>query len=268
MGRWTPFAPGPEDAARATVDFRHMVDWSDRPSTVRRAVLPWTASVHAFLNFLEERGFEAPHSRGVDAENQEGVSWIEGWVSPIPFEGPLLRNRGLRSVGRLLRQFHEVSRKYRPPANAIWAHGSVPKQRGDVMRHGDIGAGNIVWRSGKAVAFIDFEFAVPGPAVDDLAMAAWTLVPLVPPAGQARAGFPDGAPLRMRLEALCAGYGEYTPEDVIEAYRFLVEVERDRRLRLGTAGVEPWAQYVRQGQIDQMDETMEWFDTEGRYKVL
>lgn len=245
-----------------------MVDWSRRPSTVRRDALPWTPTVHDFLDFLEERGFEAPRSRGVDGRNQEGVSWIDGWVSPIPFEGPLLRNRGLRSVGRLLREFHNVSYRYKPPAKAIWAHGSVSKGRSDVIRHGDIAAGNIVWRNGKAVAFIDYEFAVPGPAIDDLAMAAWTLAPLVPPAGQTRAGFPDGAPLRMRIEALCAGYDLYSPEDVIEAYRFLVEVERDRRHRLGTAGVEPWAHYVRQGQIEQMDETMEWFDTVGRYKVL
>lgn len=224
--------------------------------------------MHAFLNFLEAKGFEAPRSRGIDQENQEGVSWVEGWVSPIPFEGPLLRNRGLRSVGRLLKRFHAVSRKYRPPAGTIWAHGTMPKEKGDVILHGDIGAGNIVWREGKAVALIDFEFAMPGPAIDDLAMAAWTLVPLVPPAGQARAGFPDGAPLRMRLEALCIGYEEYSPEDVLEAYRFLIEVERDRRHRLGIAGVEPFAQYMRQGQLEQMDETMEWFDTEGRYKVL
>jgi hypothetical protein len=231
-------------------------------------VLPWTPTVHAFLNFLEDQGFEAPRSRGVDADNQEGVSWIDGWVSPIPFEGPLLRNRGLRSVGRLLHSYHKVSKRFRPAHNAIWAHGSVPKRRGDVIRHGDIAAGNIVWRNGQAVALIDYEFAVPGPAIDDLAMAAWTLVPLVPPPGQARAGFPEGAPLRMRIEALCAGYGEYSPEDVIEAYRFLVEEERDRRHRLGTAGVEPWAHYVRQGQIDQMDATMEWFDKIGRYKVV
>ena len=245
-----------------------MVDWSSRPTTVRRAKLPWTSSVHAFLDFLEQQEFEAPRSKGIDAEGLEGVSWIDGWVSPIPFDGPLLRNRGLRSIGRLLHHFHQVSRKYMPPANAMWAHGSVRRRRGDVIRHGDIGAGNIVWRNGKAVALIDFEFAVPGPAIDDLAMAAWTLVPLVPPDAQAKAGFPNGAPLRMRLEALCAGYGEYSPEDVIEAYRYFVEVERDRRLRLGNAGVEPWAHYVRNGQIERMDRTMEWFDTQGRQQVL
>ncbi len=245
-----------------------MVDWSDRPSTVRRAVLPWTPSVHRFLNYLESREFEAPRSRGIDDEGQEGVSWIEGWVSPIPFDGPMLRNRGLRSVGRLLREFHEVSKDYRPPAKTIWAHGSIPKRKGDVIRHGDLGAGNIVWRDGRAAAFIDFEFAVPGPAIDDLAMAAWTLIPLGPPQDQTRAGFPEGAPLRMRLEALCAGYENYSPEDVIEAYRFYVEVERDRRLRLGSAGVEPWAHYVRNGQIERIDQTMEWFDTQGRHQVL
>jgi Ser/Thr protein kinase RdoA (MazF antagonist) len=47
-------------------------------------------------------------------------------------------------------------------------------------RHGDLGPWNMVWASGTLVGLIDWDFAEPGLAIDDVAQAAWNCVPLRP----------------------------------------------------------------------------------------
>ncbi len=136
--------------------------------------------------------------------------------------------------------------------------GAVPKRPGDVVCHGDVGAGNIVWRDGDAVALIDWELAEPGPPLRDLALAAWTLVPLVPPARRRRAGV--AGPIEARLDELSAGYGRYTVDEVLAGYREAIADEIARRRHLGGRGVEPWARFLRIGQVERMEATAAWFD--------
>ncbi len=246
-----------------------MEDASSHPDLIRRKAEPWSAHVHDFLAFLEREGFDgAPRSLGVSDDGTEAVTWVDGWASGIPFDGPLLEDEGLVSVGRLLRRFHQVSAGYRPKPNAIWATGVVPMEPGFVIRHGDVSATNIIWNFGEATALIDWEFAHPGRPIDDVALAAWLIGPLIPRDKQIDAGFPTGAPLKRRLESLLWGYGHHTVPELLDAYRRLLDAEHDRRGRLGAAGVEPWAGYVRNGQLKVIEETAHWFDTRGRARIL
>lgn len=64
--------------------------------TVRRAVAPWTPTVHAVLDYLEARGFGgAPRALGIDEQGREVLSYLPGstvgdrkpwpvWCTPIP----------------------------------------------------------------------------------------------------------------------------------------------------------------------------------------
>ncbi len=186
------------------------------------------------------------------------VEHVAGEVSGVPFAPFLLRTGALASVGRLLRRVHEATARYRPPAGTTWAAGAVAKSPGDVVCHGDVGAGNVVWRSGEAVALIDWELAEPGAALRDVAIAAWTLVPLVPPARRRRAGV-DG-PIDPRLDELCEGYGRYPADEVLAAYRRTIDDEIARRRELGGRRVEPWARFLRIGHVELMKESAAWFD--------
>lgn len=245
-----------------------MVDQSRHPDLIRRKAEPWSPHVHDFLVHLERVGFDgAPRSLGV-TDGTEAVTWIDGWASGIPFGGPLLEPGGMASVGRLLRRFHEAATGYKPLPGAIWAAGIIRLEPGQIIRHGDLGAGNIVWNFGEATALIDWEFAMPGNPIDDVALAAWLLAPLVPLDGQIRAGFPTGAPLRRRLDALARGYRAFTVAEILDAYRELLDTEHDRRQKLGMAGVEPWAGYIRAGQLKRIKATIEWFETRGRDRIL
>ena len=193
-----------------------MRDASRHPDLVRRNAEPWSEHVHHFLGYLQAVGFEgAPRSLGV-VDGREAVSWVDGWVSGVPFDGPLLDSSGLESVGRLLKRFHDAAVGYTPRPDAIWAAGVIPMRKGHIIRHGDIAAGNIVWNFGEATAFIDWEFAQPGYPIEDVALAAWLLGPLVPLDAQIKAGFPTGAPLKPRLEALARGYRAFTLAEILE----------------------------------------------------
>ena len=245
-----------------------MGDLSQHPDLIRRKAEPWSAHVHDFLVHLERVEFDgAPRSLGI-TDGFEAVSWVDGWASSIPFEGPLLGAEGMESVGHLLRRFHDAARGYTPQRDAIWAAGIMPMKDDQIIRHGDLGAGNIIWNFGQATAFIDWEFAMPGYPIEDVAMAAWLLAPLVPLDGQIDAGFPTGAPLRKRLDALARGYGSFTVPEILDAYRDQLETEHDRRRKLGLAGVEPWAGYVKNGQLVRIAETVQWFETRGKARIL
>ena len=243
-------------------------DPSQHPDLIRRKAEPWTEHVHDFLVHLERVGFEgAPRSLGV-SDGTEAVTWVDGWASGIPFDGPLLEPKGMSSVGWLLRRFHDAAAGYTPRADALWAAGVIPMKKGQIMRHGDLGASNIIWNFGQATAFIDWEFAMPGDPIDDVALAAWLLAPLVPLDGQIKAGFPTGAPLRPRLDALARGYREFTVVEILAAYRDLLDTEHTRRRKLGLAGVEPWSGYIKTGQLKRIENTIEWYETRGKARIL
>jgi hypothetical protein len=217
-----------------------MGDPSQHPDLIRRKAEPWSVHVHEFLVYLER----------------------------IEFEGALLTDDGVASLGRLLRRFHDAAVGYEPAADALWAGGAIPWEKGMIVRHGDVGAGNIIWNFGEATALIDWEFAQPGYPIEDVALAAWLLGPLVPLDRQIRAGFETGSPLKRRLDALARGYRQFTVSEILDTYRDLLDYEHTRRHKLGMAGVEPWAGYIANGRLQTIKDTMHWYETRGKPRIM
>ncbi|MEU1161380.1 phosphotransferase [Streptomyces sp. NPDC005921] len=60
------------------------------------------------------------------------------------------------------------------------------------MRHGDLTSWNSVWADDRLVGVIDWDLAIPGEALDDLAQLAWYSVPLRLPDRQRRVGYGAG----------------------------------------------------------------------------
>ena len=84
----------------------------------------------------------------------------------------------VRSAGALLRRVHDATEGFEPPEGAEWAFAPTPGAT--VITHGDPGPWNFVWRDGEAVALVDWDYAVPAPAMDDVAYAVDTFAPLRP----------------------------------------------------------------------------------------
>ena len=168
---------------------------------------PWTAAVHALLQHLEDAGFEgAPRVVGFDGEGREVLTWVEGEAPGCPWPDWMQTGDALEHLGDLLRRYHEAVTTFTLPDDALWRCwiGSVG---GPIIRHGDLWPANVVFRSGKPVALIDWEFAQPGTTLDDLASAAKHWVPLI----SDRRACEDGWSLPLdrpgRLRRLCEAYG-------------------------------------------------------------
>lgn len=149
--------------------------------TVRRPLRRTTPAVHALLRHLEDVGFDgAPRVLGVDDDGREVLSYIPGQAVTAPAPPWGLTDAALRSVGRLLRRFHDAVAGFDPRPHAWSASAPEPFASGGIT-HNDPNLDNVVFRDGRAVALIDFDLAAPGDPVWDVAGTARLWAPLRDP---------------------------------------------------------------------------------------
>lgn len=210
-------------------------------NTVRRPAGSWSASVDALLRHLNEVGYEgAPRSLGFDHLGRHVVEYVPGNV-PDPFR-PSDHLVAVRRVGALIRDFHDASAEFVPPADARW-NVAIPPDEQDLVVHHDLAPWNLVCDATRWV-FIDWDGAGPGSRLWDLAYAAHGFVPLQPATAPAAAA--------ARLVALADGYrldeeGRHQLADllvrrILSMYNLLRDGHR--------TGVQPWARLWNDGHGD------------------
>jgi len=179
-----------------------------RAGVVYREAGPWSRTVLALLRHLEDAGFAgSPRviGSGFAGDGREMVSYLPG-ASPQP---RAWSEDAVASVGELLRNLHAAAATFNPPADAVWKAWfgrSLPGSR-PVIGHCDTGPWNIIARDGRPVALIDFEFAGPVDAVQELAQAAWLNAQLHDDDVAGRHGLPDLAARGRQLRLILDGYG-------------------------------------------------------------
>ena len=225
--------------------------------TIRRPVREWTPAVQALLRHLEAAGFrKAPRALGTDGE-EEVLSLLHGEPAFKPWPPGLRTARGVLALGHWLRDYHRAVRDFRPPPGARWQGQEEEWEPGLVIRHGDLGPWNSIWDGDRLTGFIDWDFAAPGHALDDVAQLAWYAVPLRP-TDPGQDPFLTGLPaLRTRLAVLCSAYGTQ-PRAVLDALQGLQRRESERIERLGARGTEPWAGFLARGDATEMREEARW----------
>ncbi|MEV6719302.1 aminoglycoside phosphotransferase family protein [Streptomyces xanthochromogenes] len=182
-------------------------------AVVRRRTLverpaPRTArALHSYLLALDEHGFDAaPTPVGLTADGRERLTFIPGDVALPPFPRWAMKQNALRSVGSLLRQFHEVSATIPVDPDVEWPRDLADPKGGTMLCHNDVCPENVVFRDGRAAGLIDFDLAAPGRPLWDVAMAARYWVPMLDPES-AMALYPAGLDAPTRLRILADGYG-------------------------------------------------------------
>lgn len=174
--------------------------------TVRRTSGPWTATVHSLLRQLEVAGFDAaPRVVGVDSRGREVLSFIDGDTVAYPMPRFVWSDATLVQVGQLLRRYHDLTATMAFP-KATWRPYAVVAGPSEVICHCDWGPYNAVFRDGRIVAMIDWDFARPGSRLADIAYAAYTWVPMKSADEYRSQGTPDVEQGR-RLRLLCDAYG-------------------------------------------------------------
>ena len=156
-------------------------------ATVRRVAGPSGAAVRELLLHLEAVGFDgAPRHLGTDEQGREVLSWIDGEAPLPPYPAWAMTEEALAELGWLVRRFHEATSSFVPPAGAEWAlDWADPTAAAGLpvttICHNDLYPENVVFRSGRIVALIDFAMAAPGRPLWDLAIAAEIWCPLGDP---------------------------------------------------------------------------------------
>lgn len=229
---------------------------------VHRESGPWTPVVHALLNHLHRVGFEgAPRVVGFDDAGREVLTYVEGDAGSTVFPSALLHERGLVTLGRFVRSFHDAARTFDPGADAVYRIGPKAIGPGEIVCHGDLGFWNTIWRAEEIVALIDWDFAEPLPPAFDVALAAMPVIPFGPDESAVRIGLAAPVDRRARLAALCAGYGDITPTEVVDAAARSLRIELERLQSFGAAGREPWASSLADGrQVKLFEGVARWID--------
>lgn len=146
--------------------------------TVRRPVAPHRRTTHAVLDHLADVGFHgSPRLLQVDRAT-ETLSWIHGQAARSPLPDWALGEPLLKSVGRLVRGFHDAMVSF-PMQDDDWPVPVPGAHRGALVSHNDLHPGNIICADGVAVGLIDFDLASPGSIAWDLATVLRCWAPLV-----------------------------------------------------------------------------------------
>ncbi|MDA0563799.1 phosphotransferase [Streptomonospora sp. S1-112] len=186
---------------------RRVGDAVHRPAT---AAAP---AIHRLLRHLRDQGFEgAPEPLGFDAEGREVLSYVPGDVHealPPDLRTPEL----LTSAAVLLRRLHDATTGFAPAPEDRWL--LPPRSPAEVVCHGDTAPYNCVVREGRAVAFIDFDAAHPGPRVWDLAYAVYRFAPLHAPTNPDSYG--TVAEQGRRAALFCRAYGRPADAELLDA---------------------------------------------------
>lgn len=244
-------------AAEANELFRpvHLTD-----ETVTRPAGPGAKTVHSFLRHLRDQGLDcAPEPLSLDGDTEtlryiDGDSGGDGWRHQHD-------EHGLRSAARLLRRIHDASTDWQPPADAVFV---APAVDGDnrVFCHGDPGPWNFVWRSGEAVALLDWDFLHPAPRLDDVTYALLWFAPMRDDESCLDwHHFPEVPDRKARINVFLDAYGSLPrfdlAESVIQRRHATIELVR----ALADQGVEPQRTWVAEGSLDEEAAEIRWIET-------
>lgn len=169
-------------------------------ATVRKPLTAATPAVEAFLEHLEQAEFgAAPRSLGRDERGRHVLEYVPGRSAD---NLPALGDAQLVRLGSIVRELHDASSGFLPPAAAEWSV-AIPPDREELICHNDLAPWNLVI-DGDRWVFIDWDGAGPGSRLWDLAYVAHGFVPLWPGGDVERCC--------QRLRALARGYGLTEPQ--------------------------------------------------------
>ena len=139
-------------------------------NTVRRPPSKHRAAINALLEHVHETGLlDVPVAHGLDEQGRETFSFIEGDVPIPPYPAWAVTDASLRSVAELLRRYHEAVASF-SSEDLEWPAALADPNGGTLVCHNDVCLENVVFRNGKAVGLLDFDFAAPGRRLYDVAM--------------------------------------------------------------------------------------------------
>ncbi len=227
--------------------------------TVRRLAGPWTPAVHALLAHLADKGFSgAPRPLGFDERGREVLTFLDGETvgHRKPRPAWVYAEDTLGQVARWMRACHQAAADFVPPPGAVWRAGGTWSP-GLIVVHNDATIHNAAWHQGRLTGFFDWDFAGPAAPAWDLAIAAFSWVPLHARWFAAAEGFTDFAARPGRLDRFLGAYGwPGTAGDFLDVVEARVTAHADGIRDLAAAGDEAFARLLSEGVPDALDQAI------------
>src|SRR5690242_11962363 len=145
--------------------------------TVIRPIAPCWPATHALLAHLAAVGFDGAPRVLAAGPSTEVLTYLHGQAAVPPLTEDVLTDVALVSVADLVRRYHLAVASF-DPSGYSWPRPIPSRFRTGLVSHNDVHPANLVFRDGRAVALIDFDWAGPGSAIWDFASAARYLAPL------------------------------------------------------------------------------------------
>jgi hypothetical protein len=226
-------------------------------NTVRRLTGPWTPAVHALLAHLAGKGFTgAPQPLGFDEQGREVLTFLAGESvgQRKPRPAWVYAEDTLDQVARWMRGCHQAAADFVPPPGAVWRGGGTWSP-GLVIVHNDATIHNAAWDQGRLTGFFDWDFARPATPEWDLALAAFSWVPLHARWFAAAEGFTDFAGRPRRLGRFLRAYGwPGTAGEFLGVVEARITAHADGIRGNAAAGDEASGRLLRQGVPDALDQ--------------
>ena len=175
--------------------------------TVLRKTGRWSPFVHSLLQYLTANGFQESPVFIENTDNTERLSYIAGDVGNDPLKPEMLSDQVVIDAAKLLRKFHDVTQNFTVPADVQFMLPVASVTDYEVICHNDFAPYNCVYQNGRIVGMIDFDTAVPGKRLWDVAYAVYRFVPLMTDAHCHDIGFPTIPDRANRLKLFCDAYG-------------------------------------------------------------
>jgi hypothetical protein len=147
--------------------------------TVVRPIAPCWPATHALLAHLNAAGFDGAPRVMRAGQYTETLSYIEGRAGIPPLPESMLTDAALVSIADLLHRYHRAAVSF-DPSGYRWPRAIPAAFSTGLVSHNDVHPANLVFRGGRAVGLIDFDWAGPGSAAWDFASAARYWAPLQP----------------------------------------------------------------------------------------
>ncbi len=155
---------------------------------VTRPLSRWSSTVHEFLSYLKQNGFDAAPvclDTFVDefGQGREVMSKVAGDTYDYPLRGAIASNEALISCAKLQRHFHQVSAQY-----VDWCKQQqidllkrewmlAPRPPFEVICHGDFTPYNVALTDNQVTGIFDFDTAHPAPLIWDVAFSVYCFAP-------------------------------------------------------------------------------------------
>jgi Phosphotransferase enzyme family len=160
-------------------------------NTLRRPCKSSSEAVQALLRHVRASGFTAcPEPLGSDEQGRVILSYVEGHGGSVPLRPETVTDETLVEQARLICQFHDASSDFVGSGLTWDPLLSDPSGESEIICHNDLSIPNMVFRHGRPIALVDWDFAAPGRRLWDLSYACWRLVPLHRPEFMRSIGWP------------------------------------------------------------------------------